>query len=289
METVNPVMLDELTVDREPFYVDSHNQIPHALGAYEARIPILLRGPTGCGKTRFMERLVWEIDQHGFRASDTGEGPGSKTPLMTVACHEDLTSGDLVGRYVLQGESTVWMDGPLTTAVRHGAICYLDELAEARRDTTVVVHAVTDYRRMLPIERLGTVIRAHPSFLLVASHNPASDMGLRLLRDSTAQRFMTIDFSYPDEDVEAEILVKEGGIHSDLAASLVKLGVGIRRQQLAAGSVLPSTRLLVHAAKLVHHGESPVAACEFAVIRTIATDASEQEGMIELARALLPE
>jgi nitric oxide reductase NorQ protein len=275
--------IEQLTVSQEPYYLDVAELLPKALTAYEARIPILLRGPTGCGKTRFVERLVWEIDQRRAAA-----GNHQPMPLMTVACHEDLTSVDLVGRYVLRGEETIWVDGPLTTSVRNGGVCYLDELSEARRDTTVVVHAVTDYRRVLPIERLGTVLSAHESFLLVASHNPDRGLGIRRMRESTSQRFMTFDFDYPEPDAEAEVLVAEAGVDADLAQMLVKFACGLRVQQESVGSVLPSTRLLVHAAQLIAHGADPLDACELAVVRTVAVDPTEQQGMMELATALLP-
>src|SRR3954463_15467426 len=200
--------IQEYRVAREPFYLPVGREVELFEAAHAARLPVILKGPTGCGKTRFVEHMAWRL----------------KRPLITVACHEDLSSTDLVGRFLLEGDETVWHDGPLTSAVRAGAICYLDEVVEARKDTVVIIHPLTDDRRRLPIEKRGTVIEAPDEFMLVVSYNPGYQSILKDLKQSTRQRFVAMEFDYPDIDAETKIVAKEGGVDEQTAADLVKIG-----------------------------------------------------------------
>ncbi|MBY0577102.1 MAG: CbbQ/NirQ/NorQ/GpvN family protein, partial [Gallionellaceae bacterium] len=217
----------------------------------------MLKGPTGCGKTRFVEYMAWKLGK----------------PLITVACNEDMTASDLVGRYLLDANGTRWLDGPLTTAARIGAICYLDEIVEARQDTTVVIHPLTDHRRTLPLDKKGELLVAHPDFQLVISYNPGYQSLLKDLKQSTKQRFTAFDFAYPAADVEAEILGKETGIETVLSAQLVKIGQAARNLKGHGLDEGISTRLLVYAATLIKGGVAPRAACRMALVRPITDDA----------------
>jgi len=270
-------------LDVAPYYRPVSDEMEIFEAAYDARIPVLLQGPTGCGKTRFVEYMAWKI----FRQEDTPRRQVD-VPLVTVACHEDLTATDLVGRFLLQGDDTVWSDGPLTRAVRSGALCYLDEVVEARQDTTVVIHALTDHRRLLPIEKTGELIAAHPDFLLVISYNPGYQSVLKDLKTSTRQRFVTIVFDYPPRDLEAEIVAHEGGISLDLAERLAVLGEKTRHladQGMESGV---STRLLVYAARLVAQGISPRRACEIALVHGVGDDAAVRQAVADLVDVVLP-
>ncbi|SVB84201.1 uncharacterized protein METZ01_LOCUS237055, partial [marine metagenome] len=209
------------TLEAEPFYRPLADEIEVFQAAYDQRLPVLLKGPTGCGKTRFIEYMAHKIYRSGV-AGDISQ------PLQTVACHEDLSATDLVGRFLLKGEETVWQDGPLTRAVKDGAICYLDEIVEARKDSTVLIHSLTDHRRILPMEKLGTILDAHPNFLLVISYNPGYQNVLKDLKPSTRQRFVAIDFDYPTKEVEAEIIAHESGVDAEMAGCLANLGEKIR-------------------------------------------------------------
>jgi nitric oxide reductase NorQ protein len=216
----------------------------------------MLKGPTGCGKTRFVEYMAYRLQR----------------PLITVACHEDLFASDLVGRYLLQDGETVWMDGPLTAAVREGAICYLDEVVEARKDTTVVIHPLTDHRRRLVVEKTGEHVLAHPDFMLVISYNPGYQSVLKDLKQSTRQRFVSLEFDYPEPDQEAQIVSREGKVERWVAKKLVSLAVkirGIREQGLAEGA---STRLLIYAAQLMAGGVPEKAALRTAVCLPLTDD-----------------
>src|SRR5438876_9545762 len=204
--------IEEYRVIEEPYYLPIGQEMGLFEAAHAARLPVILKGPTGCGKTRFVEHMAWRLER----------------PLITVACHEDLSATDLVGRFLLEGEETVWHDGPLTSAVRNGAICYLDEIVEARNDTVVIIHPLTDDRRRLPIEKRGTVLDALPDFMLVVSYNPGYQSILKDLKQSTRQRFVAMEFDYPPPDAEAEIVAKEGGIDESTAADLVKIGQKVR-------------------------------------------------------------
>ncbi len=262
--TANPV--DSYRIQREPYYVSRGDEIVVFEAAYAARLPVLLKGPTGCGKTRFVEHMAYRL----------------KRPLVTVACHEDLFASDLVGRYLLQDDETVWMDGPLSLAVRSGAICYLDEVVEARKDTTVVIHPLTDNRRRLVVEKTGELISAHPDFMMVISYNPGYQSVLKDLKQSTRQRFIALDFDYLDPEKEAEIVAREGGIDPAAAAKLVSLAGrirGIREQGLTEGA---STRLLIHAARLMRGGVAEKEALRTAVCLPLTDDERLVETLTDL-------
>ena len=225
--------------------------------AYAARLPVMVKGPTGCGKSRFIEYMAWKLNK----------------PLITVACNEDMTASDLVGRYLLDANGTRWLDGPLTTAARIGAICYLDEIVEARQDTTVVIHPLTDHRRTLPLDKKGELIQAHPDFQLVISYNPGYQNLMKDLKQSTKQRFVGFDFEYPSATVETEILAKETGMDIGVSAKLVKIGATARNLKGHGLDEGISTRLLVYAATLIKAGVEPRAACRMALVRPITDDA----------------
>jgi nitric oxide reductase NorQ protein len=230
--------LGGLRILDEPYYLESGGEGVVFEAACNARLPVMLKGPTGCGKTRFVEHMAWRL----------------KRPLITVACHEDLFASDLVGRYLLKDDETLWMDGPLTQAVRGGAICYLDEIVEARKDTTVVIHPLTDNRRRLSIDKTGECLPAHPDFMMVISYNPGYQSILKDLKPSTRQRFVSLEFDYPARDQEAEIVAHEGRLDTESALKLVRLAEkirNIREQGLTEGA---STRLLIHAARLLAQG-----------------------------------
>ena len=269
---------EEYLVDREPFYLPVGDEVALFEAAFEQRIPVLLKGPTGCGKTRFVEYMSWKLGR--------GAKPPRTMPLVTISCHEDLTATDLVGRYLLSGEGTEWLDGPLTRAVRHGGICYLDEVVEARKDTIVVIHSLTDHRRLLPLEKRGEVLRAHPDFFLVVSYNPGYQSTLKDLKHSTRQRFMSIDFDYPPAALEQRIVERESGVDASTAAALCQLGAEVRRldeQNLLEG---PSTRLLVHAARLVAQGVEAKRACEVAIVQSMTDDELLAAGVRQVVGAI---
>jgi nitric oxide reductase NorQ protein len=256
-----------------PFYLPVGDEVEVFRAAYEQRIPVLLKGPTGCGKTRFVEHMAWEL---------SGE------PLVTVSCHDDMTASDLVGRYLLSTDGTTWLDGPLTQAVRAGAICYLDEIVEARKDTTVILHALTDHRRMLPVERLGTTIPAHPDFLLVVSYNPGYQASVKDLKASTRQRFLAIEFDYPPVDLEAQIIAHEAEVDAEDAQRLAFLGERLRNLDDADIIDGPSTRLLVYVAALISKGIVPRRACDVALVQTLADDREVQDAVRHVAHAVFP-
>ncbi|MQB01853.1 MAG: AAA domain-containing protein [Actinobacteria bacterium] len=244
--------------------------------AYASRLPVLLKGPTGSGKTRFLEHMAWRL------SPGVGDGAG----LRTIACHEDLTVGDLVGRHLLTADETVWVDGPLTSAVRDGGICYLDEIVEARKDTTVVIHSLTDHRRFLPIEKLNQVIEAHPDFQLVISYNPGYQSALKELKPSTRQRFVAIDFDYPEEDIEIEILKGEADTKEEVAAPLVKLANHIRNLDEVTHLEGPGTRLLVYTAQLIQGGVDPTLACTVAITSVLTDEPDTAKTLDELVSAV---
>jgi len=267
----------------EPWYLPIGDEVQMFEAAYQARLPLLLKGPTGCGKTRFVEHMAWRLFRHA-------ESPrrAVETPLITVACHEDLTATDLVGRYLLAGDETVWIDGPLTRAVRAGALCYLDEVVEARKDTTVVVHALTDHRRVLPIEKTGELLDAHPDFLLVISYNPGYQSILKDLKPSTRQRFVSLEFDYPDVDVEATIIGHEGGVDGDLARRLALVGQKVRNLSEYGFEEGVSTRLLIYAAQLIVGGIDPRRSCDVAIVRAVTDDTEVQAAVAAIVDVLLP-
>ncbi len=248
---------EQYKVHKEPFYQPQHDEVVLYEAAYAARLPVMIKGPTGCGKSRFIEYMAWKLDR----------------PLITVACNEDMTASDLVGRYLLDANGTRWLDGPLTTAARIGAICYLDEIVEARQDTTVVIHPLTDHRRTLPLDKKGELLAAHPDFQLVISYNPGYQNLLKDLKQSTKQRFTAFEFDYPAAALEAEILGKESGIEAGLATQLVKIAQAARNLKGHGLDEGISTRLLVYAAMLIKGGVEPKAACRMALVRPITDDA----------------
>ncbi len=285
-QTYQQYAIEEYVVSREPFYQPVNDEIELFEAAYSEKIPVLLKGPTGCGKTRFVEFMAYKLGRPVtvIREEDGAEGEGR--PLVTVACHEDLTASDLVGRYLLENDSTRWMDGPLTRAVKTGAICYLDEIVEARKDTTVLVHPLTDHRRLLPIEKLGQIIEARDGFLLVISYNPGYQSALKDLKHSTRQRFMSIEFTYPPRDLEARIIGHESGVDDAVATDLAKLGEKVRHLKEHGLAEGVSTRLLIYAGKLIHQGIPARRACQVAVIWALTDDRDVQRSIEEVVSSI---
>jgi nitric oxide reductase NorQ protein len=257
--------------DRPPFYVSVGNEVQVFQAAFQQDLSVMLKGPTGCGKTRFVEAMAHDLGR----------------PLITVACHDDLTTADLVGRFLLRGGETVWVDGPLTRAVKDGAICYLDEIVEARQDTTVVIHPLADYRRQLPIERLGMTLDAVPGFCLVVSYNPGYQSVLKDLKDSTRQRMVAIEFDFPPADVEEKILVHEAATDERTATQLVRLGGAIRRLEATGLREVASTRVLVAAARLVTAGLGLREAARAAIAGPLTDDPLVTAGLFEMIDAYL--
>ena len=269
----------------EPYYLAIGDEVDVFLAAYAARLPVLLKGPTGCGKTRFVEHMS-HLLYRGERS--TPRRRAIAEPLVTVACHEDLAATDLVGRYLLTGEETVWIDGPLTRAVRTGAICYLDEIVEARKDTTVLIHPLTDHRRTLPIEKRTATLEAHHDFLLVISYNPGYQSVLKDLKPSTRQRFVSLEFDYPPSELEARIIAHEGGVDLETAGDLATLGEKVRALREHGFEEGASTRLLVYAAQLMAGGIAPRRACEVAISRAVTDDREVQRAVAELVTTIFP-
>ncbi len=253
-QTYKEVNAEEYIVEKEPFFVPISDEITVFESAYNQRIPILLKGPTGTGKTRFVEYMSWKINNSKASTKDV--------PLITVACHEDLTASDLVGRYLLDATGTRWIDGPLTRAVKSGGICYLDEIVEARKDTTVIIHPLTDHRRTLTIDKLGQVVEADEGFLLVVSYNPGYQNAVKDLKHSTRQRFVAIEFDFPDVERESKIISHEAGVKEDISHQLAILGQKIRNLKEHGLEEGASTRLLIYAARLIKQGISPKRACQ---------------------------
>ncbi|HZV04891.1 MAG TPA: CbbQ/NirQ/NorQ/GpvN family protein [Gemmataceae bacterium] len=251
-------------ITTEPYYRPVGDEIALFEAAYAARMPMMLKGPTGCGKTRFIEHMAWRLGR----------------PLITVACHEDMTASDLVGRFLLDAEGTVWHDGPLTLAVRGGAICYLDEIVEARQDTTVVIHPLTDDRRVLPLEKRGEIITAHPDFQLVISYNPGYQSVLKDLKESTKQRFGAIEFGYPPAAVEAEIVAHEAGIPRAEAERLVAIAERSRRLRGHGLDEGASTRTLIYAGRLMARGVGLEEACRVALVLPITDDPDIRDALM---------
>ncbi len=259
----------QYTIDAEPYYRAVADEVSLFEAAYAVRMPMMLKGPTGCGKTRFVEYMAWKLGK----------------PLITLACNEDMTASDLVGRYLLDADGTLWQDGPLTLAVRFGAICYLDEVVEARQDTTVVIHPLTDARRVLPLEKKNELVHAHPDFQLVISYNPGYQSILKDLKQSTKQRFGALDFSYPERDVEIEIVSHESGIGPETAAKLVTIAERARNLKGHGLEEGISTRMLIYAGSLIGQGVEPVAACHVSLIRPITDDADIRDALGATIRA----
>jgi nitric oxide reductase NorQ protein len=261
--------LEDYRILDEPYYQPLSDEIDLFRQAHRLRIPVMLKGPTGSGKTRFLQHMAWRL----------------QLPLVTVACHEDLTASDLVGRYLFIGNETQWVDGPLTMAVKHGAICYLDELVEARKDTTVVIHPLGDDRRVLPIEKKGHIVEAHDDFMLVVSFNPGYQSILKDLKQSTRQRFLALDFTYAAKSLETEIVAKETGVDEGLAARLVELASMVRNLKDHGLEEGVSTRLIVYAARLIQEGVAPRRAAEVAMSKPLTDDEDMLDTLRELSEA----
>ncbi len=289
-------IIEEYHLTEEPYYVPVGDEIELFEAAYAQKIPVIFKGPTGCGKTRFVEYMSYRLGQPLTRVQQNNGAPpenGSAEaddrdhlPLVTIACHEDLTASDLVGRYLLEGDRTVWIDGPLTRAVKVGGICYLDEIVEARKDTTVLIHPLTDHRRILPVEKRGELLEAADGFLLILSYNPGYQSALKDLKHSTRQRFISIEFDYPPRDIEAEIIAHESGCDEDTAMQLAKLGEKIRNLKehgLAEGA---STRLLIYAGQMISNGIAPRRACQVAVNWAVTDDYNIQRSIEELTTSI---
>jgi nitric oxide reductase NorQ protein len=254
-----------------PYYKAIGSEEAIFKAAYQQGLALVLKGPTGCGKTRFVEAMAYDLGR----------------PLITVACHDDLTTADLVGRYLLQADETVWVDGPLTRAVREGAICYLDEVVEARQDTTVVLHPLADHRRQLPIERLGVTLDAAPGFGLVVSYNPGYQSVLKDLKDSTRQRMVAIEFGFPAADVEEGIVAHEAGVDDATASELVRFGQAIRRLETGGLREVASTRVLIAAGRLVAEGLTMRAAARAAIAGPLTDDVAVGKGLNEMIEIYL--
>jgi nitric oxide reductase NorQ protein len=259
----------QYTIDAEPYYRAIADEVTLFEAAYAVRMPMMLKGPTGCGKTRFVEYMAWKLGK----------------PLITLACNEDMTASDLVGRYLLDADGTRWQDGPLTLAVRYGAICYLDEVVEARQDTTVVIHPLTDARRVLPLEKKNELVHAHPDFQLVISYNPGYQSILKDLKQSTKQRFGALDFGYPAREVEIEIVSHESGVGPETAAKLVTIAERARNLKGHGLEEGISTRMLIYAGSLIGQGVEPIAACHVSLIRPITDDADIRDALGATIRA----
>ena len=239
-----------------PYYVPTGDEVEIFAMCHQRSLPVMLKGPTGCGKTRFVEHMAWRLHR----------------PLVTIACHDDLSASDLTGRYLIRGGETVWVDGPLTVAARAGAICYLDEIVEARQDTVVVIHPLTDDRRLLPIERTGELIEAAPGFQVVISYNPGYQHAIKDLKPSTRQRFVALDFDFPPPDIEATIVAHESGVDEATAGALVRLGQRVRRLRDQGLAEAPSTRLLIATARLIAGGIPAPQACRAALVGPLTDD-----------------
>ena len=272
--------------DVAPYYLPLGNEVALFLAAYEERLPVLLKGPTGCGKTRFVEHMAHVLYRGDLSTIDRRN---IDNPMYTVACHEDLSATDLVGRYLLSGNETIWQDGPLTQAVKGDSICYLDEIVEARKDSTVLIHSLTDHRRILSIEKKGEILEANENFLLVISYNPGYQNVLKDLKPSTRQRFVAIDFDYPNEEKETEILVHESGLDLPLAKELALLGARIRNLRHHGFDEGVSTRLLVYTAQLIGRGVNPIDACGAGICRAVTDDHEVQDSIAELVSTVFPE
>jgi nitric oxide reductase NorQ protein len=262
--------IEDYRIEQEPFYLPGSQEVDLFAQAYANRLPVLLKGPTGCGKTRFVQHMAWRLGR----------------PLITVACHDDLTSGDLVGRYLIRGGETIWVDGPLTRAVQAGAFCYLDEIVEARKDTTVVIHPLADDRRMLPIEKRAEILSAAPEFMLILSFNPGYQSVMKDLKPSTRQRFVTLEFRYPEEEKEIAVVMREADVDPDVARRLRRFGEMTRNLKERGLDEGASTRLLIHAGRLIRSGIDPREACRAAITNTLSDDDEMQRSMDEMVKAL---
>jgi nitric oxide reductase NorQ protein len=292
-EQIKQYKIEEFVIAREPFYVATSDELEIFEAAYRQRVPVLLKGPTGTGKTRFVEYMAWKLGQPltVVKGQAKHDSPGRRVnsvPLVTVACHEDLTASDLVGRYLLDANGTHWIDGPLTRAVKAGGICYLDEIVEARKDTTVIIHPLTDHRRLLTIDKLGEVVEAADSFLLVVSYNPGYQNVLKDLKHSTRQRFVALEFQFPEPEREAKIIAHESGVDEETARQLAKIGHKVRNLREHGLKEGASTRVLIYAGRLIKEGIAPRRACHVAVTWGITDDPQVQRSLDEVVAAIFP-
>jgi nitric oxide reductase NorQ protein len=263
--------VDEYLITEEPYYVPVGNEVEIFIAAYRNKLPVNLKGPTGCGKTRFMEYMAWKLQR----------------PLITIACHEDLTATDLVGRFLIKGENVEWSDGPLTKAVKSGAICYLDEVVEARKDTIVVIHPLTDDRRIIPIDKLGVIVKAPDQFMLSVSYNPGYQSIVKDMKQSTRQRFVAIEFDYPPAELEKQIVAHETHVDEQTAARLVEIGQSIRNFKHHGLEEGVSTRLLIYAGKLIREGIEAKEACKIAMSQPITDNQDLQKSIDEIIAAIM--
>ena len=286
--------IEDYIIRDEPFYMPSGDEVEIFAAAYRQHVPVLLKGPTGTGKTRFVEYMAWKLGQSNTAIKNPtgpdsdGKSAAASVPLITVACHEDLTASDLVGRYLLDVEGTRWIDGPLTRAVKAGGICYLDEVVEARKDTTVIIHPLTDHRRVLTIDKLGEVVEAAEGFLLVVSYNPGYQNALKDLKHSTRQRFVALEFGFPEPDREAKIIAHEAAVNGDISILLAKLGQKIRHLREHGLKEGASTRVLIYAARLIKEGIPARRACQVAVTWGITDDLQVQRALDEVVTSIFP-
>ncbi len=290
----NETIIEEYVISDEPYYLPLADEVEIFQAAYHQRVPVLLKGPTGTGKTRFVEHMSWRLGQQltvakpSSKVDASSNGSPESLPLVTVACHEDLTASDLIGRYLLDREGTRWQDGPLTRAVKSGGICYLDEVVEARKDTTVIIHPLTDHRRTLTIDKLGMVVDAASGFLLVVSYNPGYQNAVKDLKHSTRQRFVALEFDFPNEEQESKIISHESGCDDEHAGLLAALGGKIRNLREHGLEEGASTRVLIYAAKLINEGISPRRACQVSVTWGITDDPQVQRSIDEVVTSIFP-
>ena len=290
----NETIIEEYVISDEPYYLPLADEVEIFEAAYHQRVPVLLKGPTGTGKTRFVEHMSWRLGQQltvakpSSKVDASSNGSPESLPLVTVACHEDLTASDLIGRYLLDRDGTRWQDGPLTRAVKSGGICYLDEVVEARKDTTVIIHPLTDHRRTLTIDKLGMVVDAASGFLLVVSYNPGYQNAVKDLKHSTRQRFVALEFDFPNEEQESKIISHESGCDDEHAGLLAALGGKIRNLREHGLEEGASTRVLIYAAKLINEGISPRRACQVSVTWGITDDPQVQRSIDEVVTSIFP-
>ncbi len=285
-KTYEQYEIEEYTIDSEPYYLPLSDEVDIFTAAYQEKIPVILKGPTGCGKTRFIEYMAWLLGRPITTMRSDGSGNTQGKALVTIAAHEDLTASDLVGRFLLEGDETRWVDGPLTRAVKTGAICYLDEVVEARKDTTVLIHPLTDHRRLLPVEKRGQILEAADGFLLVISYNPGYQSALKDLKQSTRQRFVAMEFTYPHREAEAQIIQSESGVDEDSADLLARLGEKVRNLKEHGLQEGVSTRLLIYAGKLISRGVAPRRACDVAISDALTDDPSVQRSIREISTSI---
>ncbi len=272
--TVNELLVEDFVINEKPYYLPVGDEVEVFTAAFNAKIPVLLKGPTGVGKTRFVEYMAYEL------------GEDKKIPVITVACHEDLTTTDLTGKFLLKGDETVWVDGPLATAVKKGCICYLDEIVEARKDTTVIIHPLADHRRILPIDKKGTILEADENFFMVISYNPGYQSIIKELKQSTKQRFIAIDFDYPEKEKEAKIIHHESGVDVETAQDLARIGEKIRHIEGHALSEGASTRVLIYAGLLIKSGISARRACDVCITSLLTDEKEVRKAISEIISSI---